>query len=111
MKQLLLILFINLFCLSAIAKEKPDQITEKTPWGKEVFVIPQCQDKQVPITQFGAKATEGFNNQKQIQSAINACHTQGGGTVVVPSGTWFTGYLDMKSNVNLHMKEGATLLF
>jgi polygalacturonase len=35
----------------------------------------------------------------------------GGGVVVVPKGLWLTGPIVMKSNVNLHLQTGATLLF
>lgn len=45
-----------------------------------------------------------------IQRAIDACHAQGGGTVVVPPGTWLTGTIFLKSHVTLHMASGATLL-
>lgn len=36
---------------------------------------------------------------------------RGGGTVVVPPGVWRTGRLILKSNVNLHLSEGAELRF
>ena len=35
----------------------------------------------------------------------------GGGRVVVPQGAFLTGAIHLKSNVNLHLEEGATLLF
>ena len=31
--------------------------------------------------------------------------------MVIPAGTWLTGPITLKSNVNLHLEEGATLLF
>ena len=37
--------------------------------------------------------------------------SRGGGTVVVPPGVWRTGRLILKSNVNLHLSEGAELRF
>src|SRR5205085_3297419 len=33
----------------------------------------------------------------------------GGGRVVVPPGEWLTGAIQLKSNVNLHVSQGATL--
>ncbi|MCL3779298.1 glycoside hydrolase family 28 protein [Prolixibacteraceae bacterium JC049] len=106
-----------LFCLLAMAvtsgfcKSNEKQIVEKTPWGKEVFTIPQFKNNDYVITDFGAKPEAEYNNQKHIQSAIDQCNKAGGGKVIVPAGTWLTGFLDMKSNVNLHLKAGATLLF
>jgi polygalacturonase len=45
-----------------------------------------------------------------IQQAIDACHDNGGGRVVVPSGTFVTGTLILKSRVNLYLEQGAELL-
>ena len=45
-----------------------------------------------------------------IQRAIDACAEAGGGTVYCPPGTYLTGTITLKSNVNLHLEAGATLL-
>ncbi|MCS7004382.1 MAG: glycosyl hydrolase family 28 protein [Cytophagales bacterium] len=60
------------------------------------------------ITKFGAK-TSSPNNAVAIQKAIDACHRAGGGKVIVPSGTFLTGGLILKSNVELHLSIGAVL--
>ena len=44
-----------------------------------------------------------------IQNAIERVHRRGGGTVVVSAGIWNTSRLTLKSNVNLHLAEGAEL--
>ncbi len=36
---------------------------------------------------------------------------KGGGVVLIPSGLWLTGPIVLKSNINLHLANGATLLF
>ncbi len=46
-----------------------------------------------------------------IRAAIDACHAAGGGRVVVPPGRFLTGAIRLRSNVNLHVSEGATLAF
>lgn len=47
-----------------------------------------------------------------LQQAIDSCSLQGGGTVVVEEGLYFLdGPLILKSDVNLHLKEGAYLKF
>ena len=64
------------------------------------------------ITDYGAKTKAKANaNQKAINKAINECARQGGGTVVVPEGTWNTGGLTLQSGVNLQIEKGAVLLF
>ncbi|MCU0474389.1 MAG: hypothetical protein MUC93_13675 [Bacteroidales bacterium] len=44
-------------------------------------------------------------------SAIEACHTAGGGRVIVPPGTYLTGAIHLQSNVNLHISKGAIVQF
>lgn len=62
------------------------------------------------IRQFGAKGDGVTLDTAAIQSAIDACTAAGGGTVVVPSGTFLTGTLMMKSNVTLDLAATAILL-
>lgn len=46
-----------------------------------------------------------------IAAAIEAASNAGGGTVFVPSGTYLTGAIFLKSNIELHVSPGATLSF
>ena len=39
--------------------------------------------------------------------AIDECVKNGGGKVVVPKGTFLTGAIHLKSNVNLFLEEGV----
>ncbi|HEY1151354.1 MAG TPA: glycoside hydrolase family 28 protein [Pseudoduganella sp.] len=63
------------------------------------------------ITNFGALPDDQQKTSAAIAQAIAAAHAAGSGTVVVPPGTWPTGKVHLKSNVNLHLEKGATLLF
>ncbi len=47
---------------------------------------------------------------KAIQKAVDACAAAGGGTVHFPAGKFLSGAIFLKSNVTLHISEGATLL-
>lgn len=62
------------------------------------------------IRQFGAAGDGETLDTAAIQQAIDACHAAGGGTVLVPPGTYLTGTVSLKSRVNLHLSAGATLL-
>lgn len=46
-----------------------------------------------------------------IQKAIDRMSTKGGGMVVIPSGNWTSGRIELKSGVCLHLSEGAVLTF
>ncbi|HEV2392183.1 MAG TPA: glycoside hydrolase family 28 protein [Verrucomicrobiae bacterium] len=45
-----------------------------------------------------------------INQAIEACSAAGGGTVLVPAGTYLSGSIHLRSNVHLVIDAGATLL-
>lgn len=63
-----------------------------------------------PVTRFGAKPGPAVLNTVPINKAIEACHRNGGGRVVIPPGVFRTGTLVMKDHVELHLETGATLL-
>lgn len=64
------------------------------------------------IIDFGAVAnTPEKLNHEAINLAILTCNQAGGGTVIIPKGDFYTGPITLKSNVNLHLEEGATLKF
>lgn len=82
------------------------------PQIEQSIVAPTFPDKDFPITDFGAVADDSLVlNHAAINSAILACSEAGGGRVVVPAGTWHTGPITLKSNVDLHIEENGRLLF
>ncbi len=62
------------------------------------------------ITDFGASTNKDHINTAQIQSAIDQCAANGGGVVVIPTGTFLTGTLRLRSRVYLELMPGAVLL-
>lgn len=62
------------------------------------------------VTEFGAVGDGETLNTAFLQEAIDAAHGAGGGTVTVPQGTFLTGTVELKSNVTLHLENGAVLL-
>ena len=47
---------------------------------------------------------------KAIQSAIDKCFNEKGGTVLIPAGDFLCGTLELKSNVTLHITASGKLL-
>ncbi len=76
---------------------------------RESVVQPLFARRDFPITAFGAEV--GEDASEAIARAIRACHEAGGGRVVVPRGKFDCGPVHLKSNVNLHLAEGAELSF
>jgi hypothetical protein len=62
------------------------------------------------IRDFGAKGDGKTLDTAALQAAIDACTRDGGGTVLVPAGTFVIGTTELKSNVTLHIAASATLL-
>src|SRR5215471_10343885 len=62
------------------------------------------------IRDHGAKGDGKALDTSAVQAAIDACTRDGGGTVLVPAGTFHIGTVEMKSNVTLHVAAGGTLL-
>ena len=60
------------------------------------------------ITSYGA-STSSSDNTNAVNGAINAASAAGGGTVVVPSGTFLCGPITLKNNVGLQLQAGSVL--
>ena len=65
---------------------------------------------EVSILSYGAVSDGVTLNTKAIQRAITEVAAAGGGRVIVPTGTFYTGTIYMESHVELHLEQGARLL-
>lgn len=65
----------------------------------------------ISILKYGAKNDGLTLNTKSINQAIADCSKRGGGVVVIPEGLWLTGPIELKSNVNLHLRKNSLLQF
>lgn len=86
------------------------------PWSRLPGILaairpPAFPDRDFPITAYGAVAGGTTDATFAFRAAIDACHRAGGGRVVVPPGVFLTGAVHLKSGVNLHVSEGATVRF
>lgn len=75
-----------------------------------VLLLSSCQGNQrYVITDFGAVGDSLTMNTEAIQKLIDECSAKGGGTIVVPQGTFLTGALFFKQGVNLYLEAGGKL--
>ena len=121
LKKLLTILLIagilGLWGADAAAQQRtvPQDIAPVDP-PFEIAAIerPTFPDTTFDIREYGAQPMEGenpFKNTDAIHRAIEAAWHAGGGTVRIPAGDWLTGPIHLKSNINLHIADGAVVHF
>ena len=75
------------------------------------IVPPKFPDRNFVITDYGAVAGGKTLCTDAFVKAIDACSKAGGGHVVVPEGVFLTGAIHLKSNIDLHISEGAVVKF
>lgn len=79
-------------------------------WADQVGAQRTPENTEWDAGKFGLRNDTSVFSTHAIQAAIDACHQQGGGTVVVAPGYYKIGALFIKSGVNLHLSKGTTLL-
>src|SRR4051812_34798701 len=86
------------------------------PWEQAAAIVarvrsPSFPPRDFPIPRYGARGDGRTRADSAIGAAIAACAAAGGGRVLVPAGDYLTGPIRLRSNVNLHLEEGARLRF
>jgi polygalacturonase len=99
-----------------LAWAAPSQGIQASPWDEVPAILaritpPTFAARDFPITDYGAKGDGKADCTSAFKQAVTACNAAGGGRVVVPKGTWSTGAIQLLSNVNLFVDQGATILF
>ena len=90
---------------------KPSAFKEKYAFELPKIYTPHFKRDTFNIVNFGAIADGMTLNSAAINKAIEACAKQGGGTVLIPRGSFVTGPIIMQSNINLHVAKGALVIF
>lgn len=116
MRKIIILLFCILTCMGTSGKKKV-----KTPnlWPGGTVISEWFNDtakievgklgKKFVITEYGVKNDSMLLQTSAIQAVIDRCAKEGGGVVIVPSGTFLTGALFFKKGVHLHLEKGGTL--
>ena len=94
----------------------PARAADAVTWSTATEILtrikaPVFPNRNFAITDYGAVPGATQDSTAAIAKAIAACSAAGGGHVVVPAGEFLTGAIHLKSNVDLHLDEGATLRF
>ena len=113
--SLTILITVLLFPVVALSNNLPT-LPIDTNWNELPAILsriraPTFPNRDYNIISFGAPTNGTTLATTFIQKAIDSCSNSGGGRVVIPAGTFLTGALTLKSNVNLHVSKGATLKF
>lgn len=73
------------------------------------FILPS-QGKDYKASLFGIKSDGITLNTGSIQTAVDFVSENGGGRLVFYVGRYLTGSVELKSNVTIHLEEGAVLV-
>lgn len=97
-------------------REKKKEVITPDPFDTADKIISDIKVLEFPdnilnIIDFGAIADGKTLSTQAIKKAIDSCSNSGGGKVIIPNGDFLTGPIELKSNVNLHLEEGAHVLF
>ena len=112
-KMLISFYIMGLFLLSTAmeAKNKYDYLYKNLPFLMEKTEVPVFKNNIVSISDFGGLGDGYTLNTRAFKKAIDALSKKGGGQLTVPAGVWFTGPIELVSNINLHLDKGALILF
>ncbi|MDE6371038.1 MAG: glycoside hydrolase family 88 protein, partial [Duncaniella sp.] len=112
MKKMLLTALSVLVAAGVWATTPDEAWTKVYPQVEQSIKAPTFRDKDYKMLDYGKKSkTKGFLYTELINKVIDVCSREGGGRVVIPKGEWLTGPITIKSGVNLHLEEGAKLIF
>lgn len=81
------------------------------PFEMETIRRPIFDTYSETITNFGGVGDGIFDNSEAFALAMKSISEKGGGHLIVPGGVWHTGPITFESNVDLHLTDGAVILF
>ncbi len=120
MRLLSLAIVFILFVFSCTPKKKQEETvmetfpdgTEISEWFRDTTLVDITSlGKQYDITEYGAVAGDSNElNTEVIQGVIDLAAENGGGVIVVPTGTFMSGALFFKPGTHLHVSEGGLLM-
>ncbi len=108
---LLLLIAPSLLIFGCKKSSQADFGWEHVPEILSRIVPPTFPKKDFIITEYGAIGDGKTDCTNAFKQAIEACFAANGGRVVVPEGIYLTGAIHLKSNINLHVMQNATILF
>jgi len=109
MRRTIFMMLAIVLSLSAGAKNPYKKFTKDLP-----FAMPEVKAPKIPTRQLVLNAeasNQGSLCTQILQGAIDELAEKGGGHLIVPAGVWLTGPIVLRSNIDLHLEQGAVVQF
>jgi Endopolygalacturonase len=97
--------------LKAQSADIPMSVYDNLPFTMPKVAGPAFSSTTIRLEDFGGKGDGKTVNTSAFAKAIDALSARGGGVLEVLAGTWVTGPIVLKSNVNIHTEKGTKVLF
>ena len=109
----LLICLLSIICITSCRSGKGefDALYENLPFEMEMVSRPAIPALEANILDFGGNGNGVVLNTQAFEDAINWLSERGGGHLIVPEGIWKTGPIELKSNIDLHIKHEGIIVF
>ena len=119
MKLWFYILLSGMVIASCVRKTDPDESENEigaADWSLENSIPALVRHVQIPersvsIEDYGGIGDGMTDNTTAFKSAIDSLADEGGGTIIIPPGNYFTGPIHLKSDIHLFLDESATITF
>lgn len=85
--------------------------SSEAPFNMPQVTAPVIPDRTVKLTEFGAVGDGKTLCTEAFAKAFDALSKKGGGRLVVPQGVWYTGPIALRSHTELHLENGAVIMF
>ena len=107
---------IALFLFAMNSATAQENASTNDTWKKMHEILqnlksPSFPNKTFNIVDYGAKPNSSFDNSSIINKVIQDCSKKGEGVVLVPKGKSLSSAIHLDNNVNLHLEEGAEIIF
>lgn len=109
--KLLALSLATLFSANSFAQTQMADIYKNVEFKMPTVAETSFPSTSVSIRDFGAIAGANVKNTDAFKKAMTSINQKGGGKVIVPRGIWMTGPIVLQSNVNLHLEDGAMIIF
>ncbi len=101
----------NVGCNVSTQSDSYESLFENLPFEMAPVARPSIPANEVTLAEFGGVGDGITLNTRAFADAIASLSEKGGGRLMVEGGVWYTGPIELKDNIELHLDENAIIIF